>query len=236
MTVFEAASAVLGRPEVGARVAGWLDRHPIPDPQVPPDAAAWWRRYCHAVVTSQQPIRPGFWEALEDDADWQALVEAGPDAVRPDATHLQALLQRHGIRRHLDKGRWIHRAWNELDVDALARASVSAMVGGGTTRERELEVVASLLWECFRMGVGPKVARLMMIWDAGEGTMGGAFRRVVPLDRRWINALAEEGVDIEARLYSERDYRRVEEEICRAADHAGYLPFLADGAVFGWID
>lgn len=236
MTIYEAALAILTRPGVLAQIHQWLGENPLPEHQDAPDAAAWWQRYCFSVITSQQRITDGFWAGVHEDEEWSAVAYAGANDPRPTVEALQEILLRHGVRRHLDKGRWIHRAWEDLDVDVIAQAGEDATTEGTTSRASELQVVASLLRECRGLGVGPKVARLMMIWNPELGTMGVSFRHVIPLDRRWINALREEGVDIEPNLSNEASYRAVEDEICSAAVDAGLLPFLADGAVFGWMN
>jgi hypothetical protein len=235
MPAYEAASEILMRPDVQARVEQWRNLHQPPPQHTAPNAAGWWLRYCHSVLTSMQRIDEGFWDAFYADTDWLALVHAGAQDPRPPVAAIQNMLRQHGVRRHRDKGAWIFRAWDELDVDAMASAGEQAIHEGATNRESELLLVDSLLHECGGMGVGPKVARLMMIWEPERATMGLPFRHVIPLDRRWINALESHGVLIEQNLSYEEQYRVVENEICAAAYDAGLAPFEADGAVFGWL-
>lgn len=163
-----------------------------------------------------------------------AFVNAGEQDLPPDESVLQNVLRQHGVRKHLSKGKWLSRAWNDFDAHAVAAVATRVGEQHELSRADELTVVNSLLRQGRGMGVGPKVARLMMIWDPQTGSMGSAYRRVIPLDRRWINALRQQGEDITCNLGREASYRHVEAQICRAAEHVGMLPFLADGAVFGW--
>ncbi len=238
MPVYDAALAILTRPSVQEQVQYWQNLRHQPAQQQAPDAAGWWIRYCFSALTSIQPITDTFWNGLYEDEEWMAFVHAGEHDQPPAEADLRDLLRRHCVRRHVDKASWLLRAWNEFDFPTLAQFGVDTIAEGASSRESELALVVhiyELLADCRKLGVGPKVARLMMIWDPEAGTMGSAFKWVIPLDRRWINALRREGVDISPNLSREVSYRGVEEEICAAAEAAGMLPFLADGAVFGWL-
>ena len=171
-----------------------------------------------------------------EDPDWTRISHASEDDVSPGESAIDEILLRHGIRNHRTKAKWIHQAWTEIEFKELVSRATSVLTPGPESpRVRELRMVDTILRECHGFGVGPKVARLMMIWipEAGRGL---DFRHVIPLDNRWIRALRERGVEIQGSLWNERGYREIEEEVCRAAYDLNILPFLADSAVFGLLD
>jgi hypothetical protein len=226
-------------------VHAWEAGHPLAAARVSPTVPQWWARYGQSMITVQTPIGPSFHAAMLDDDVWRKLLFYTHDEmVWSEEAILRCLLE-HGVRFAEDKVARIRRAWDDGGFEEICTASesitarLSGMSSGPDQRPVELGMVDVLLRELPRgCGVGPKIARLMMIWslENGIGAFGSAYRHVVPLDSRWLNEFRRLGVHIpREELGNEHSYRRVEQAVCDACYELDVLPFEADGAVFGWM-
>lgn len=193
------------------------------------------------MITRQQRITAEFWRKIHSDADWRGLEESTEESP-PSELYPNELLSRLGVRAPSIKAAQIRKAWNR-DWQALASLGAKAFAelaaqrdNSSGCRDIETRLASRIQVELRGCGVGPKISRLMMIWKPHFG-MGSVYRHVIPLDSRWQAALVKSGAALPSGvLLQETGYRAVEDEVCRAAYEIGIPPFIADGAVFGWID
>ena len=193
-----------------------------------------WRRYVSSVLTSRQRISGYFWDNLSRQPLWQTIWE-GIEETPPRIDSIERLLREVGIRTPPKKAAWIAKAWKEVDWSRLAK-DINSQVKAGHTRDSNLCAV-DVLKVLRGIGVGPKIRRLMLIWepyrDANHGRWGFC-PYLIPIDARWIRALNESGFSVSlADLNSEEKYREVENEVVDASASVGLLPYEADRLIFG---
>jgi hypothetical protein len=244
MPVYESALEIL-QPLVPA-VLHWRDTHPAATAGWDGtfrDEHDWWGRYCHSMVTVGSQIDGGFHTRLANHPTWDSLVNYDDDQDEPPPEQdIGHCLCACGVRFPNRKARLLVRAWRLSgpgETAVFAQATLEAIAVGGedgdAARAAELDSMVEIQRQFNRLGVGPKVARLMAIWRPGIG-FGTDFRRVVPLDTRWLNQLAAHGTWLGRGLLGrETSYRAIESEICRACNDLQLWPYEADGAVFGWF-
>lgn len=198
-----------------------------------------WRRYCFSMITRQQRISNSFWNRVFLDRTWRTISESYPKK-RPHFRVVQDTLHHLNIRFADSKARQICNAWDRdfATISKTMRTVLSHHHDRGYSnncRSAELEVAHLMQVILSGCGVGPKIARLMMLWDPANG-MGLDFRYVIPIDSRWVNCLIEAGVDPSLlNISTENRYRRVETHLVTAAYELGIFPCEADGIIFGWI-
>lgn len=192
------------------------------------------------MITVQQRVNKAFTDRLDRDPTWLALT-ASEYRNRPPVAVLSDMFERVGVRFGATRTGQIREAWNRgfenlaWQIRTILRANHDQRAPAPKLRQVELEVARIIQYELYGCNVGPKVARLMMIWGHND-ILGEDFRHVVPVDSRWLTALAAgatSAVAIDPRALAREDrYREIEDEICRAAYDLDVLPFEADKAVF----
>ena len=199
-----------------------------------------WSRYCHAVVTSRQPISDDWIDRTQTTRPWLAL--ADPNRMRaPRMESIRTALQALSIRDPVKKANWIRAAWycDRAAPSTYAQSILQHYHDSARPLQELREVerhVARRLVDAYRgYGVGHKIARLMMIWDPTvDGyRVGRDFHNVIPLDSRWLARLRTHGVNVETfELQQEARYLEVEDELCRAAFEYDVRPSELDQSVF----
>jgi hypothetical protein len=235
MTIKDAALKIL-KPHLPAMRA-WRVSHPMPPP---PERRVWppenvvWRTYVSATVTAMTRDTPALWAGMDADTEWIRLMRKGPDEC-PSLELLQALLARHRIRFPAQKALRIRRSVDR-DFAGLAKAMRETFarvhdkrLNQAARRRAEIDLAVQFQKELSGCGVAPKIARLALM-RAEEVT------QVIPIDSRWQNALAEQGVEVTpGQLSHESRYRVIEDELCAAAHELGVWPKIADWLPFGWL-
>src|SRR5581483_423003 len=177
-----------------------------------------------------------------DDPDWMRL--AGGRGRAPTLVSITNLFERHKVRFRNLKAEEVRAAWDRATEFEELGEYLRSILLWYHDRQRplhelrgvEVQVAARIQEVLPRLGVGPKIARLMMIWNPARDDEHGEFFNVIPIDSRWKGKLQEAGADIQScNLSSEQAYCSIEEDICRACFDLGISPRHADGAVFGWI-
>jgi hypothetical protein len=186
------------------------------------------------MITAQTRSTMVLWDGLGADRAWHALRRGGPSEC-PSASALAALLRKHNVRFPAQKAKRIRRA-TDRDFGGLAaevRRTFANVHDRRASRDRrrreEIRIAVLLQEELAGCGVAPKIARLLVM-GAREIT------QLIPIDSRWMNALAEAGHTVTpAELARETAYREIEDVLCDASYELGVRPADADGVPFGWL-
>lgn len=191
------------------------------------------------MLTTQHLSTWKFWNELRGDGRWTAFLDG---KGRPTDRTVARLLGDYGVRHADKKARCLMKAWRFnhqfADLAGLMQDTLRSVHDAGapptTRRVAELVVasrVQSVLAGC---NVGPKVARLMLLWNPGTDQRDPAsFCQVIPLDSKWQAELTELGADLTSvNLNNEASYREVEDVLCEACFAAGVAPGLLDAHVF----
>lgn len=225
------------------RIEKWSASNPTPPrPRVRrrPDEYNVWTRYCHSMITTQQPINDAFWTQLGRDPRWRELNSCEGS---PTVTSIEVLLRDCDVRYPGKKARCLMKAWHFdhqfAEIAGLMQDALWSVHDADRSVQlrREVELLIAVRIQTILAGcnMGPKVARLMLTWDSdSDHRYGTDFYNVIPLDSRWQRELSNQGVRLDPRvLTSELAYREVEQALCDACFAAGIMPALLDGAVFG---
>ena len=193
-----------------------------------------WRRYLFSVVTPWQKIDDDFWDQLMAQPLWKQLMAESYNRS-PSVAQLRNMMKACGSRSPAKKAHAIHEALRkDLSFWTSMSAAVNRALKTGNERAFELEAVAavSALKGC---GVGPKVARLMLIYPDRPGCRP-LCQNIVPIDQRWINYLTGYGCDLSGyNLKSKKMYLQLEDKIVAAAAEAGLTGVEADRLVFSGV-
>lgn len=198
-----------------------------------------WKRYCFSMITSQQKISELFWTQVFQDKIWQKISRIYPKK-KPQLDLVKNTLHRLKIRFADNKAQQICNAWDR-DFKSIAEATNIILSHNANQsyslyiRLYELELIDIILRNLSGCGTGPKIARLMMLWNPENG-MGLEFQHIIPIDSRWLNSLKKAGVNPSLlNVSTEKKYRQVEDDLVEASYELNIFPFEADGIIFGWI-
>jgi len=198
-----------------------------------------WKRYCFSMITSQQKINKLFWTQVFQDKNWQKISGMYPKK-KPPLDFVKNTLHHLKIRFADNKAQQICNAWDR-DFTIIAEEINMALSHNVSQsysfyiRLYELELIDIILRNLSGCGIGPKIARLMMLWDPENG-MGLDVQHIIPIDSRWLNSLEKAGINSSLlNVSTEKKYRQVEDSLVEASYELNIFPFEADGIIFGWI-